>query len=71
MNSNAYLCEYVVNAVTNKCPYWFGCYGQISSAQLLKEKRAQYPKYYTATDYAQQMGRHVYDCAGLIKAAAI
>lgn len=70
MNSNAYLCEYVVNAVSNKCPYWYACFGQISSAQLLAEKRKQNPKYYTATDFNTQFGRHVYDCAGLIKGAA-
>ena len=70
MNSNAYLCEYVKNAVANKCFYWFGCYGQISSAQLLAEKRNQYPSMYQATDFKNQFGRHVYDCAGLIKGAA-
>lgn len=70
MNSNAYLCEYAKNAVANKCPYWYACFGQISSASLLAEKRRDNPKYYTATDYASQFGRHVYDCAGLIKGAA-
>ena len=29
-------------------PYWYGTYGQISSEELYKRKKAQYPRNYTA-----------------------
>lgn len=48
-------------------PYWYGCFGQLSSAKLYEAKKAQYPKYYTASDYKKQLGQKVHDCAGLIK----
>lgn len=48
-------------------PYWCGCYGQTANAELLKRKRAQYPKRYTAKDYESQFGKKVHDCCGLIK----
>lgn len=50
-------------------PYWYGCFGQTGSAALYRSKKAQYPSYYTATDYASQYGKKVHDCAGLIKGA--
>ena len=48
-------------------PYWYGCFGQISTPTLLDYKERQYPKYYTATDFDDQMGVKVHDCIGLIK----
>jgi hypothetical protein len=48
-------------------PYWYGTFGQKSSASLYKQKKAQYPGYYTATDYSSQYGVKVHDCIGLIK----
>lgn len=48
-------------------PYWWGTFGQTSTPALLAEKRAQYPSYYQANDFEQQMGRRVHDCVGLIK----
>lgn len=48
-------------------PYWFGTFGQTASAALYKEKKKQYPKYYTASNFSSQYGQRVHDCAGLIK----
>ena len=48
-------------------PYWWGTFGQTASAQLLAQKRAQYPDYYTAIDFPAQFGYRVHDCVGLIK----
>lgn len=49
--------------------YWMGCFCQMPSAKLYEQKKAQYPKYYTAKDYASQIAnpKPVTDCAGLIK----
>lgn len=48
-------------------PYWWGTFGQTATPQLLAQKRAQYPGYYTASDFDSQMGQRVHDCVGLIK----
>ena len=48
-------------------PYWYGCYGQTATKTLLAQKKAQYPSYYTASDFESQIGQRVHDCAGLIK----
>lgn len=48
-------------------PYWWGTFGQTATAALLAEKRAQYPGYYTASDFAGQIGKRVHDCVGLVK----
>lgn len=48
-------------------PYWWGTFGQRATAALLAEKRAQYPGYYTASDFSAQIGQRVHDCVGLIK----
>ncbi|MCD8119760.1 MAG: NlpC/P60 family protein [Lachnospiraceae bacterium] len=48
-------------------PYWYGTYGQTASASLYKDKKKQYPSYYTASDFAKQYGKRVHDCVGLIK----
>jgi hypothetical protein len=52
------------------CPYWYGTFGQIGSASLLKAKIKQYPKYYTQSRIdrcTKQYGEQVFDCVGLIK----
>lgn len=48
-------------------PYWYGCFSQIATETLYKQKKAQYPKFYTANDYPSQYGQRVHDCIGLIK----
>lgn len=68
MKLNSWLVKYAKSKVGN--PYWFGTYGQKASEALYKAKKKQYPKYYTATDFPKQYGKRVYDCAGLVKAAA-
>lgn len=51
------------------CYYWFGTFGQKASKALYAEKKAQYPKYYTASDFSKQIAnpKQVFDCAGLVK----
>ncbi len=51
------------------CYYWYGTFGQKASKQLYNEKKNQYPKYYTASDFEAQIAKPtaVYDCAGLVK----
>lgn len=48
-------------------PYWYGTFGQTASASLYKQKKKQYPAYYTAKDFPKQYGKRVHDCAGLPK----
>lgn len=48
-------------------PYWWGTFGQVASESLYKQKKAQYPDYYTASDFPSQYGQKVHDCCGLIK----
>ncbi len=48
-------------------PYWYGTFGQTATAALLTSKKAQYPSYYTASDFTGQIGQRVHDCVGLIK----
>lgn len=52
------------------CYYWFGTFGQMASKSLYNSKKAQYPKYYTASDFSKQIAnpKQVFDCAGLPKA---
>ena len=49
--------------------YWFGTIGQTASAALYKDRKAAYPSYYTANDYAEQIKnpKRCFDCAGLVK----
>lgn len=63
--TNSGLIEYAKAQVG--LPYWYGCYGQTATAALYTSKKAQYPSYYTAADFAAQYGKRVHDCAGLIK----
>ena len=37
------------------CYYWFGTFGQKASRALYQEKKKQYPKYYTASDFEKQI----------------
>lgn len=51
-------------------PYWYGCFGQKSTSELLTSKARQYPTLYTAARVAnarKQYGVKVHDCIGLIK----
>ena len=63
--TNSGLIEYAAAQVGK--PYWYGCYGQTATAALYASKKAQYPSYYTASDFTSQYGKRVHDCAGLIK----
>lgn len=48
-------------------PYWFGCFGQVSTKSLYEEKRKAYPSYYTANNFLKQLNVKVHDCIGLVK----
>lgn len=63
MKTNSYLIEYAKSQIGK--PYWFGTFGQTASERLYKEKKKQYPKYYTAKDFPSQYGQRVHDCVGL------
>ena len=51
------------------CYYWYGTFGQKASKALYAEKKKQYSKYYTASDYDKQIAnpKQCFDCAGLVK----
>ena len=42
--TNLQLVDYV--KAQRGAPYWYGCFGQISTKKLYKEKKEQYPKEY-------------------------
>ena len=67
--TNAGLVEYAKKQLGR--PYWYGTFGQLASASLLSQKKAQYPKYYNQANYkvkfTDQYGQKVHDCVGLIK----
>lgn len=52
-------------------PYWYGTFGNKSTADLLSRKARQYPTQYSATRQrkalAEHLGVKVHDCVGLIK----
>lgn len=56
-------------------PYWYGCFGQISTKTLYNSKKAQYSKMYKwsckdnqiGVKPSKQLGVRVFDCVGLIK----
>ena len=56
-------------------PYWYGCFGQVSTRALYDGKKKQYPNYYEWTcennqpgvSPKTQLGVQVFDCIGLIK----
>lgn len=49
--------------------YWMGTIGQMASWSLYYDRKKDYPKYYTASDFATQIKnpKPCYDCAGLVK----
>lgn len=65
MKTGKGLAEYAITQLGK--PYWWGTFGQIATAALLAQKRAQYPDYYQASDFQSQFGKKVHDCVGLIK----
>lgn len=67
MKPNKFLVEYCFNQLGR--PYWYGCFGQISSEKLFIAKKKQYPTRYVANDFQSQYGKRVHDCVGLIKGA--
>lgn len=48
-------------------PYWYGCFGQISTAALYNSKKSQYPNEYQWSCPSNQLNVRVHDCIGLIK----
>lgn len=48
-------------------PYWYGAFGQKATKALYEYLKKTYPKYYTADDFKDQLGKKVHDCVGLIK----
>ena len=65
MKTNSGLVAYAKEQVG--LPYWWGTFGQTATSSLLSAKRKQYPSYYTAADFKNQLGKRVHDCIGLIK----
>lgn len=65
MKTGKGLAEYAIAQLGR--PYWWGTFGQTASASLYESKKAQYPGYYTASDFQSQYGQRVHDCCGLIK----
>lgn len=65
MKNNRQLVEYAKKIVG--LPYWYGTYGQIATYSLLTYKKNQYPGYYRANDFKNQIGKKVFDCIGVIK----
>lgn len=65
MKTNIGLVEYCIAQLGK--PYWYGTFGQVAAESLLRQKSAQYPRYYTAADFTSQYGQKVHDCVGLIK----
>ena len=67
----------LVDYVKAQCgaPYWYGCFGQIYTKKLYKEKKEQYPQEYKwrcknrqrGVSPKKQLGVRVFDCSGLIK----
>ena len=50
--------------------YWWGCFGQTATEELLAYKTKQYPSVYKTqlySDAENQFGMRVFDCVGLIK----
>lgn len=53
-------------------PYWYSCYGQISSIMVYNSIAQRYPekvKKWPKETYMAQLGQKVHDCSGLIKGA--
>lgn len=72
MKNNVQLVEYCNKLYNAGARYWFGCFGQRASRNLLQVKRQQYPAHYKKSRDKQlnkdiEEGRIVTDCSGLIK----
>lgn len=48
-------------------PYWYATFGNTSTRALYDVKKKQYPKQYQWPCPADQLGKRVHDCVGLIK----
>lgn len=48
-------------------PYWYGCFGQVSTTALYSSKKRQYPSQYQWSCPKSQLNVRVHDCIGLIK----
>lgn len=48
-------------------PYWYGCFGNISTKNLYSVKKKQYPDQYRWDCPDSQLNKRVHDCIGLIK----
>lgn len=62
--------QYAKHFLDLKAPYWYGCFSQRGSQQLLDEKRRQYhwqypPEKWTEESFTSQFGQRVFDCIGL------
>lgn len=70
--SNSYVVEYAM-ALVGKGGYWYGCYCQTATPELLAYKKSVYPARYNQDNYrvrfTDQFGLTVTDCAGLLKGA--
>ena len=68
MKSVSYLIEYAKAQVGR--PYFYGTFGSKASESLYRQKKNQYPNYYTWNYDHKFDGLKVHDCAGLVKGAA-
>lgn len=48
-------------------PYWKGAFGQTAVLGLLNHLRWDWPDEYESTDYLEDLGKRVFDDAGLVK----
>lgn len=72
MKNNLQLVEHCKSLYNQGARYWFGCFCQRASSNLLKVKRQQYPSMYKSSRDKQlkkdiEENRIVTDCSGLIK----
>lgn len=65
MKTNSGLVEFA-KMMVGEC-YWYGCYTQTATRELLDDKSRQYPAQYVAKDFEKQFGHACMDCIGLIK----
>jgi len=67
IKTNSGLVQYAIKQKGK--PYWYGTFGQIGTQSLYEQKKKQYPDYYTAKDFKDQIKQKVkvHDCVGLIK----
>ena len=68
--TNEGLVSYCKSMLDYKSPYWYGTYGQIASEAVYLQKKEAYPEQYekwSKASFAEQYGKKVHDCSGLIK----